>query len=165
MIRRYFFGFLVTMIACTLVSCHSNEKNYRAAYETAMEKYRDGLGAEEYARIQAEKQRATMMVNGDSVRVVPMHANVFEDSASVAKRYGVVVAQFKQKFNATTMRDRLHKEEGFPSYVLFGGPEKKYFVIVKGFDDLGVAAAFVKSIDKSVKMKVLEPRAWIIERL
>lgn len=165
MIRKSFFWLLLLMLAAVMASCHSNEKNYRTAYETAMEKYRDGLGAEEYARIQAEKQRATMVINGDSMRVVAMHVNVFEDSASVTKRYGVVVAQFKQKFNAITMRDRLRKEEGFPSYILFGGPEKKYFVIVKGFDELDVAAAFVKSIDKSVHMKVLEPKAWIIERL
>ena len=130
-----------------------------------MEKYRDGLGVEEFERIEAEKHRATAVVNGDSVRVVALHTNVFGDSASVAKRYGVVVAQFKQKFNATSMRDRLRKEEGFPSYVLFGGPEKKYFVIVKGFDELDVAAAFLKTIDTHVRIKVLEPVPWIIERI
>ena len=156
---------LIMVLATVLVSCHSNEQNYKLAYDKAMEKYRDQLGVEEFERIQAEKHRATAVVNGDSVRVVAMHTNVFGDSVSVAKRYGVVVAQFKQKFNATTMRDRLRKEEGYPSYVLFGGPEKKYFVIVKGFDELDVAAAFLKTIDTHVRIKVLEPVPWIIERI
>lgn len=149
----------------TFTSCHSNEQNYKAAYDKAMEKYRDGVGAEEYERILAEKVKPTAVVNGDSIILKTMHVNVTDDSVSVLKPYSVIVAQFKQKFNAITMRDRLHKEEGFKSYVLFGGPDKKYFVAVKGFDELDVATAFLKNIDKGVKMKVLEPKAWILERL
>lgn len=152
-------------LVMALASCHSNEANYKAAYDKAMEKRRDGVGAEEMQRIMAEKMRPTMVVNGDSVRVVTMATNVTGDSVSVARRYGVVVAQFKQQFNAITMRDRLRKEEGFPSYVLFGGEDSKYYVIVKAFDELDVAVAFLKNIDHSMKMKVLEPKAWIMERL
>lgn len=148
----------------TITSCHSNEMNYKAAYDKAMEKYRDGVGTDEYERILAEKTRPNYVVNGDSIKLETMRVNVTDDSATVMKNYSVIVAQFKQKFNAITLRDRLHKEEGFPSYVLFGGPEKKYYVAVKGFEELDVAAAFVKTIDKSVKIKILEPRAWILER-
>lgn len=163
--KRIAYILLVAVIGLMMTSCHSNEQNYKAAYEKAMEKYRDGVGAEEYERILAEQVRPTVVVNGDSVILRTMHVNVTDDSVSVLKPYSVIVAQFKQKFNAITMRDRLHKEEGFKSYVLFGGPEKKYFVVVKGFDELDVATAFLKSIDKSVKMKVLEPKPWILERL
>ena len=148
----------------TITSCHSNEMNYKAAYDKAMEKYRDGVGTDEYERILAEKTRPNYVVNGDSIKLETMRVNVTDDSATVMKNYSVIVAQFKQKFNAITLRDRLHKEEGFPSYVLFGGQEKKYYVAVKGFEELDVAAAFVKTIDKSVKIKILEPRAWILER-
>ena len=49
--------------------------------------------------------------------------------------------------------------------MLFGGEDSKYYVIVKAFDELDVAVAFLKNIDHSVKMKVLEPKAWIMERL
>ncbi len=156
---------LAVALTAAMASCHSNEANYKAAYDKAMEKRREGVGAEEMQRIMAEKTRPTMVVNGDSVRVVTMAANVTADSVSVAKRYGVVVAQFKQQFNAITMRNRLRKEEGFPSYVLFGGDERKYYVVVKAFDKLDVAVAFLKSIDRSVKMKILEPQPWIMERL
>lgn len=163
--KRIAYFLLLAFVAFAMTSCHSNEKNYKAAYDKAMEKYRDGVGVEEYERILAEKQRATTVVNGDSVRLVTMHVNVTEDSASIAKRYNVIVAQFKQKFNAITMRDRLRSEEGFPSYVLYGGTDSKYFVVVKAFDELDVAVAFLKSSDKSIKMKILEPKPWILERL
>lgn len=147
-----------------LSACHSNEANYKAAYEKAMEKRVSDVGAEEMTRILAESTKPTMVVNGDSVRVVVVRANVTDDSAAVAHRYGIVVAQFKQKFNAITMRNRLRTDEGFPSYVLFGGPERKYFVIVKGFDELDVAAAFLKTAPQNVKMKILEPKPWILDR-
>ncbi|MBO7609869.1 MAG: hypothetical protein J6S96_06680 [Muribaculaceae bacterium] len=163
--NRIFYYLLLLLLVMTFTSCHSNEQNYKAAYDKAMEKYRDGVGAEEYERILAEKVKPTAVVNGDSIILKTMHVNVTDDSVSVLKPYSVIVAQFKQKFNAITMRDRLHKEEGFKSYVLFGGPDKKYFVAVKGFDELDVATAFLKNIDKGVKMKVLEPKAWILERL
>lgn len=163
--KRIAYILLVAVIGLMMTSCHSNEHNYKVAYDKAMEKYRDGVGAEEYERILAEQVRPTAVVNGDSVILRTMHVNVTDDSVSVLKPYSVIVAQFKQKFNAITMRDRLHKEEGFKSYVLFGGPDKKYFVVVKGFDELDVATAFLKNIDKSVKMKILEPKAWILERL
>ena len=49
--------------------------------------------------------------------------------------------------------------------MVFGGNDRKYYVIVKAFDQLDVAVAFLKNIDRSVKMKILEPKAWIMERL
>jgi len=149
----------------TLTSCHSNEQNYRAAYDKAMEKRREGIGAETYAKIEAEKLRNTTVVNGDSIRLMRYHANVDQDSASVAHRYNVVVANFKQRINARSYRDRLREEEGHPSYILHGGPESSYYVIVKGFDDLEEAAAFLKDINNKVKIKILEPKPWIFQKI
>lgn len=163
--KKTAFLFTAILIALVMTSCHSNEMNYKAAYDKAMEKYRDGVGTEQYERILAEKQRPNTVVNGDSIRLLPMHVNVTDADPSVQLTYSVIVASFKQKFNAITMRDRLHKEEGFSSYVLFGGPDKKYYVVVKGFEELDVATAFLKSIDHSVKMKILEPKPWILERI
>ena len=148
-----------------LTACHSNEANYKAAYDRAMQKHQEGIGQEAFDKIQAEARKRTEVINGDSVRLVRMYANVTLDSASVAKRFNVVVASFKQQFNAQTMRDRLRREEGFPSYILFGGPDRKYFVVVKAFDDKGVAAAFLKGLDTHMKMPVLEPIPWILEKL
>lgn len=148
-----------------MVSCHSNEANYKAAYDKAMQKHQEGIGKEAYDQIQAEARRYTEVINGDSVRLLHLHANVIMDSTLTPKKYNVVVASFKQQFNALTMRDRLRKEEGFPSYVLFGGTSRKYFVVVKAFDQKDVAAAFIKSLDQSMKMPVLEPVPWILDLL
>ena len=98
------------MAAVLLTACHSSEQNYREAYEKAAERRKTGIGAEEYAKIEAERQRYTHVINGDSVRMVYMNVNVAFDSTDVAHDYNVVVATFTQRINAKSYRDRLRQE-------------------------------------------------------
>lgn len=154
------------MGALMLTGCHSSEKNYREAYEKAVERRKTGIGAETYAKIEAERQRYTTVINGDSVRLVYVNANVAIDSTDVAKPYNVVVATFTQRINAKSYRDRLREECGFKdSYVLYGGDDKQFFVIVQGFDDKTEAAALLHDIDKKVCLKILEPLPWILRKI
>ena len=76
-----------------LASCHSSEKNYREAYEKAVERRQTGIGAETYAKIEAERQRYTHVINGDSVRMVYINANAV-DSTVTAPPFNVIVATF-----------------------------------------------------------------------
>ncbi len=154
---------LLAIVAVVATGCHSSEQNYREAYEKAMERRKTGIGAETYAKIEAERQRYTHVINGDSVRMVYVNANVAIDSTDVAKTYNVVVATFSQRINAKSYRDRLREECGFAgSYVLFGGPDKQYYVILEGYDDKESAAAMLRDLDKKVAMKILEPLPWIL---
>ena len=162
---------LYTIVALVLASvmmtsCHSSEKNYREAYEKAAERRKTGIGAETYAKIEAERQRYTHVINGDSVRMVYVNANVAIDSTDAVSPYNVVVATFSQRMNAQSYRDRLREECGFKgSYVLFGSPDKQYYVVLQGFDDKEQAAALLHDIDKKVCLKILEPLPWILRRL
>lgn len=154
------------MMGMVFTSCHSNEKNYREAYEKAMERRKTGIGAETYAKIEAERQRYTHVINGDSVRMVYVNANVAIDSTDVAHDYNVVVASFAQRINAKSYRDRLREECGLKgSYVLFGGKDKQYYVIAQGFDDSAGAAAMLRDLDKKVCLKILEPMPWILKKI
>ena len=149
-----------------MTSCHSSEKNYREAYEKAVERRKTGIGAETYAKIEAERQRYTHVINGDSVRMVYVNANVAIDSTDAVSPFNVVVATFSQRINAKSYRDRLREECGFKgSYVLYGGPEKQYFVVLQGFDDKEQAAALLHDIDKKVCLKILEPLPWILRKM
>ena len=157
---------LAIIASLTMTSCHSSEKNYREAYEKAMERRKTGIGAETYAKIEAERQRYTHVINGDSVRMVYMNANVAIDSTDVPKPYNVIVATFTQRINAKSYRDRLREECGFAgSYVLFGGPDKLDYVVLEGYDDRESAAAMLRDLDKKVPMKILEPLPWILCKL
>lgn len=159
---------IVAVMAATVMmtSCHSSEKNYREAYEKAVERRKTGIGAETYAKIEAERQRYTHVINGDSVRMVYVNANVAIDSTDAVSPYNVVVATFSQRINAKSYRDRLREECGFRgSYVLYGGPEKQYFVVLQGFEDKEQAAALLHDIDKKVCLKILEPLPWILRKM
>ena len=159
---------VIAMLMGTLLltGCHSSEQNYREAYEKAVERRKTGIGAETYAKIEAERQRYTTVINGDSVRLVYVNANVAIDSTDVAKPYNVVVATFTQRINAKSYRDRLREECGFKdSYVLYGGDDKQFFVVVQGFDDKTEAAALLHDIDKKVCLKILEPLPWILRKI
>ncbi len=162
--KRAFYLLALSAIVL-LTACHSNEKNYREAYEKAVERRVSGYGAEAYAEIEAERQRNTTVINGDSVRLVYVNANVAEDSADVAKTYNVVVASFTQRINAKSYRDRLRQECGFPSYILYGGSEKLFYVVLQGFEDKEEAALLLRDIDRKVCLKVLEPKPWILRKL
>jgi len=158
---------VAVMVATVMMtSCHSSEKNYREAYEKAVERRKTGIGAETYAKIEAERQRYTHVINGDSVRMVYVNANVAIDSTDAVSPFNVVVATFSQRINAKSYRDRLREECGFRgSYVLYGGPEKQYFVVLQGFDDKEQAAALLHDIDKKVCLKILEPLPWILRKM
>ena len=159
---------VIAMLAGTLLltACHSSEQNYREAYEKAMERRQTGIGSEEYAKIEAERQRYTHVINGDSVRMLYINANVAIDSTDTASDYNVVVATFTQRINAKSYRDRLREECGLKgSYVLFGGKDKQYFVVAKGFDNSADAAAMLQDLDQKVCLKILEPLPWILKKL
>ena len=165
--KKTFYILVMAIVATVmLTACHSNEQNYREAYEKAVERRKTGIGAETYAKIEAERQRYTHLINGDSVRMVYLNVNTIIDTTVVAQDYNVIVATFSQRINAKSYCDRLHEECGLQdSYVLFGGPDKKFFVVAKGFDNSGDAAAFLKELDKKVCLKVLEPLPWILRKI
>ena len=158
---------LLLMLAIVFVTgCHSSEKNYREAYEKAMERRQTGIGAETYAKIEAERQKFTTVINGDSVRLVYVNANVAIDSTDMAHEYNVVVATFSQRINAKSYRDRLREECGLKgSYVLYGGNDKQYFVVAQGFENKEEAGAFLHDISDKVCIKILEPLPWILRKL
>ena len=165
-IKTLYFIVAVMVATVMMTSCHSSEKNYREAYEKAVERRKTGIGAETYAKIEAERQRYTHVINGDSVRMVYVNANVAIDSTDAVSPFNVVVATFSQRINAKSYRDRLREECGFRgSYVLFGGPEKQYFVVLQGFEDKEQAAALLHDIDKKVCLKILEPLPWILRKM
>ncbi len=157
---------MLLMAGVALTSCHSSEKNYREAYEKAIERRKTGIGAETYAKIEAERQRYTTIINGDSVRLLYVNANVAVDTTAVARDYNVVVASFTQRINAKSYCDRLRQECGLrESYILFGGDDKQYLVVAQGYDNKEDAAAFLHDIDQRVCLKILEPLPWILRRL
>lgn len=153
---------LVVAVMAVLWACHSSEANYRESYEKAIALNRTGERGERYQQELAFRTHNNFVVDGDSIRLRYLHFNITDDEPSVIKKYGVVVAEFQQKFNAVSCRDRLRSKEGLQAYVVYVEAEKTYCVVAEGYDDISVAATFVKNPQKYMKMKVLVPKAWVI---
>ena len=147
-----------------LSACHTTEENYKASYDKAVEKTKEGIGADTYAKIVAEQNRKTDVVNGDSVRIVPRFVACIDIAKDQTKRYNVVLRGFKQVVNARSMRDRLIKE-GHNSYVLYYEKEKLYYVIIEAFDTREGAAEFLHNAKSRVKMNVPLDNLWILEKI
>lgn len=158
---------LLAMLAAILglASCHTTEANYKAAYDKAVEKTRENMGEDNYAHMQAARMAYTEVVNGDSVRLLRSFCNIVDGKPTDVKKFSIVVAMFDQVINARSYRDRLHTKEGFDSYIVYTAKDKKYCVVAQGYDNKGQAAAFVTHIDEYMHMRVLVPRAWILEKL
>lgn len=152
-------------LALLLTACYTTEENYKAAYDKAKERTRENMGGTIYDMSQAERVRATEIINGDSVRLLLSYFNVVDDKYENTKKYGVVVAEFDQLINARSYRDRLKQNEGFQSYVVYTNREKKYCVVAQAYDEKEPAALFIRNIKQHMKMKVLVPRPYILQRL
>lgn len=157
--------FYCITLALLLTACYTTEENYKAAYDKAKERTRENMGGTIYDMSQAERVRATEIINGDSVRLLRSYFNVVDDKYEATKKYGVVVAEFDQLLNARSYRDRLKQNEGFQSYVVYTNREKKYCVVAQAYDEKEPAALFIRNIKQHMKMKVLVPRPYILQRL
>lgn len=139
----------VAMLACCLWACKPTEKNYRAAYETAMAARlaADSIDGGVQPMPGSGAERA--VVGGVEVGVVREFVAVTADGGGIKeyiKRYCVVAARFKQKFNALSMRERL-AESGYPGafVVQTGAPE--YFVVAGSTSDAREAAELVRRLE------------------
>lgn len=157
--------FYCITLALLLTACYTTEENYKAAYDKAKERTRENMGGTIYDMSQAERVRATEIINGDSVRLLRSYFNVVDDKYEATKKYGVVVAEFDQLLNARSYRDRLKQNEGFQSYVVYTNREKKYCVVAQAYDEKEPAALFIRNIKQHMKMKVLVLRPYILQRL
>ena len=157
-------GLVVGVLVLTMTSCKTTEENYKAAYDIAVQRNQMGADRNVSGFIEREKRLAEYsVVEGDTVRIVTEKVSIIDNEATIVKKYGVVVGDFKQVFNARSYRDRINSTENDsenPSYVIMN-PEKKYYVIYKGFDTKEAASAFIKN---AANFKITPPRdPWILE--
>jgi hypothetical protein len=151
-------------VSIALWSCHSTETNYKESYDKAVAASRTGEKGVLYQQELENRKKANKVVDGDSIRMLNHHFNIVDDKSDIIKKYNVVVAEFKQKFNAQSYRDRLRKEEGRNAFVVYIAAKKLYCVVAYSNDDLSAAAEFAKNPEEYIKLKVLVPRAWVLTR-
>ncbi len=153
----------VFVLSALFTSCKTSEKNYKEAYDIAVSKQRGGVDNKYSAFIEREKRlREVTVVGGDSVRVVSQYVKPMDGETAKIYKYGVAIGEYKQMFNATSYRDRIHVATGDNTAYIVVGQEKNYIVVYKGFDTKEEAAAYIK--DKSnFKIAIPKTGVWILE--
>lgn len=163
----YLIGSIVFMMLLSAASCKTTEENYKAAYDIAVKKQESGAGRDVSSYISRERRlNEYKQVGTDSVRIVIEHVSVVDGPVNNAKKYGVVVGEFKQVFNARSYRDRINNAENSletPAFVVMNAM-KQYYVIYRSFDTKTGAAAFMKN-KGNFKINTQTDEVWILEML
>lgn len=118
----------------TLTCCRTTEANYKAAYEKAIAGREDDSAVNNtiYENIRRRAVTSTQIVDGDTVAVKRERVKLVEPAAGELMQDAyVVVAQFKQLFNAKSLCAR-YKEQGYPDARLLATAEPLYYIAIKG---------------------------------
>lgn len=157
----------ILAIMLSVAGCKTSEKNYREAYERAIEGKGnlDPADSTVYTRYRREMKENQAVVNGDTITVYTQHVAVTENGGGIKeslKRYNVVVGKFKQVFNARSMRERL-AGNGYSGSFVVHTREPYYFVIAGSFSDPEEAISLLKKIDCDGIAGIKVQRPFLLE--
>lgn len=156
---------IISAILLIAEGCKTTEENYRAAYETARQNQYSGVDSTIYAKIRQEAVPSVILEGGDSIRMQTEFVTATkakDGTAPQVKRYGVVVGQFKQVFNARAMLSRI-AANGYPDAYIVETREPLYYVVAVGSDTPQQAAKDLRRIAADKSMSLRQPLPWILQ--
>lgn len=153
-------------VASALQSCKTTEKNYREAYERTMARDSDRTEFEStvYGRYRRQVSDVPMEYGGDTVTARRTMVSVTKDGGGLRenlKKYCVVAGEFKQLFNAQSMRNRL-VDNGYPGAFLVQTREPYYYVLAGSFADMKAAMELKAKLTDTPPFKLKAPAPYIL---
>ena len=143
---------LLILVSMAFVGCKPTEKNYKSAYDAAVNKRKaaEALDADlgiPGGKLQQVDGPAIKVVNGDTVYISVQHLKFVDGVENERHRYNVAVSAYKMKTNCAALVSDLFAK----GYQAFGvqNPEGMFYVIAGSFSTLDEAAGF----DKSFRVK------------
>lgn len=147
--------------------CKTTEANYRAAYEKAMEARaeRDSLENTIYGRERRMQQPRVVNTPSGDVQVTAQLVKVTKDGGGIPQNlhcYNVVVGQFKQLFNAKSMRERL-VDMGYSKAFVVETGEPYYYVVLTSYGDAADAQRSLDAFRAADVLPMKEPCPFILD--
>lgn len=146
--RRKIWFAAAVMAAVGFVGCKPTEKNYKAAYDAALQKREAAVAADADLGIpegglQQLDGPQRRVVNGDTVYLLVERIRFFDGEEHEMHKYNVAVSGYKMKTNCAAQVSDLFTK----GYKAFGArnAEGTFYVIAGSFDTLDEAAAFDKA--------------------
>lgn len=158
--KKYNYIFLSITLSLIICACKTNENNYREAYLKAVDKSIATDSITE-ARITAESLPTTTI---DNTEVIIKTERLFPDynaEKQNLQKYNVIIASFRQIFNAKSMTDRIN-QYGYNAFVL-RNTDKQYYIVVLSTENQSVATDKIKAIKTSFPIALREPYPYIIK--
>lgn len=147
-----------------LAACKPTEANYRAAYERTVAGRSDDPDSTIYTQIRREFVPGTLTYAGRAFPTGSQFVAVTEGGGGISesiKRYCVVAGQFKQIFNAKSMRERL-TEGGYPGAFVMQTREPYYFVVAGSSHDIEPAIEIFDKLQADTALRLREPAPFIL---
>lgn len=148
-------------------ACKTSEANYRQAYERATVG-RDSANAIEstiYGAHRRDMGSRVVVIGTDSATVRTQRVAITEGGGAIRENlrpFNVVVGQFKQLFNAKSLRERL-VDEGYPETFVVNTAEPYYYVVLSSHADVAGAVKALKSLPTNFPVKLREPLPFIMQ--
>lgn len=139
---------LTAVAAAVFTACRTTEANYRQAYErtVAARAEQDSLDNTIYGHERRKMGETKVRTSAGETTVKTQFVRVADGCGlnENLHRYNAVVGQFKQIFNAKSMRERLI-DAGFPATIVVETAEPYYYIAIGSFNTVDEAA---EALDK-----------------
>lgn len=157
---------MALLLAAGMLSCKTNEKNYRQAYERTMarDSARVDFDQTVYGQYRRQERQERVVSAGDTAQVTVRRVNVTPDQGvaeSDMQKYNIVVAGFKQLLNAKSMRDRI-KDGGYQSAFVVQTPEPYYYVVAATSASLADAQQILQQLRAQSPVAMRSPNPYIL---
>lgn len=160
------FAFTVILSLCA-ISCKTTEKNYREAYDRAIaaaDTNRRSFNETVYGSVRQQMRHSAMVVQGDTMEIRSQRVRVTEGGGGInesIKPFMIVVGEFKQMFNARSMRERL-LGLGYPGAFVVETGEPYYFVVAKACDNAEQALEALNAVRKKPPFRLRDGLPFVL---
>jgi cell division protein FtsN len=155
---------LLTIAALSLTACKTTEANYRAAYEMALQKDKEGIDEDTYALIKQEEAPHEIDSDGDKLRMITQSVIVTKNAgndAATIRRFNVAIGSFRQVFNAKAMRGRII-DKGYDVFIVETS-EPTYYVIAAACDTIEQAKEVIERLQADESIVLRHPYPCILQ--
>lgn len=156
----------LALLGSVVAGCKTTEKNYRDAYEMARARTEEngGIDSTIYSRFRPQGKGSTVAVGNDSLTFTTVTIGYTENCGATPEtlgRYDVVVAQFKQIFNAKAMRSRLI-DNGYENAMIVHTREPLYYVIAVPCATPAEALEALRRVESDSRLSLRQPFPWVL---
>lgn len=146
----------LTVTVFTFTGCKTTEKNYRQAYERTVNSGNPNNVTDFNQTIYGRQRSAARDVagvtsSGDTINTRVTAVAVTPDGGGInewLKRYNVCVGEFKQLFNAKSLRTRF-VDAGYPRSFIVQNSEPYYYILAGSYDTLDQAVEALKALESA----------------